>query len=90
MGLACIFWLPLDHVDIHPAKEAEAVNHNFWGAGGEVCRVNGSVLDLDVVAAEESDTAHADTETFRNPDIDASANADRLNSRDMLLECCTA
>ena len=54
---------------IHSAKEAVAVDDEFWCVYGKVIRVDGAVLNLEVVTAKKAEAANTDTESFWNVDV---------------------
>ncbi|KKO80784.1 hypothetical protein WU87_03095 [Corynebacterium minutissimum] len=71
---------------IYPTEKAEAVHHYFRSAGRQVCRVDGTTFDLDVVAAKEADAVDTNAESFWDPHIDAAEYPDRLDCRDVFFE----
>ena len=57
---------------IYSAEEADAVDNDFWCIYRKVIRVDGAVLDLQVMPAKKAKAADTDTKSFWNVDVGAS------------------
>ena len=67
------------HVNVYAAEEAVAVDDNFWCVHGKVIRVDGAVLDLEVMPAKKTKATNADAEALWDVDIGTTENSYRID-----------
>ena len=64
---------------VYATKEAVAVDDDFWCVHRKVIRVDGAVLDLEVMAAKKAKATNADAEALWDVDIGTTKNSYRID-----------
>lgn len=64
---------------VYAAEEAVAVDDDFWCVHGKVFRVDGTVLDFEVMPAKKTKATNADSETLWDVDIGTTENSYRID-----------
>ena len=74
-------------MNVYAAKEAVAVDDDFWCVHGKVIRVDGAVLDLQVMPAKKAKATYANPEALWDVDIGTTENSYRVDGGCTVTKC---